>query len=100
MYRLIVEGRRRQEGGNGFIHTIKTGHFYDIRGWQQPPAALAHGIYLFWRWFARQWTDGSRYFWPIFFILFGYTVIIYGLYYFFSEHIKLSEVLPIPIGIT
>ena len=30
-----------------------------------------------------------------FFILFGYTVIIYGLYYFFSEHIKLSEVLPI-----
>ncbi|MBL6673119.1 MAG: pentapeptide repeat-containing protein [Alphaproteobacteria bacterium] len=95
MYRLIVEGRRRQEGGNGFIHTIKTGHFYDIRGWQQPPAALPHGIYLFWRWFARQWTDGSRYFWPIFFILFGYTVIIYGLYYFFSEHIKLSEVLHI-----
>ena len=30
-----------------------------------------------------------------FFILFGYTVIIYGLYYFFSKHIKLSEVLPI-----
>ena len=89
--RFVLEDERRMEAWNNFVWACQAGQFFDIPGWQRPPAQLVHGIGRFWRWFARQWTDGSRYFWPIFFMLAGYALIFWGLYAAFGDDLKPFE---------
>lgn len=90
-YRFFAEDGRRKKAWNNFVWASQAGQFFDIPSWQQPPATLAHWIGLLWRWFTRQWTDGSRYFWPVFFMLAGYALIIWGLYAAFGDDLKPFE---------